>query len=390
MTIRASGAYIICMDTQEKLELLSRDSQYDLACACGTKNGDDHRTRDTDGERWLYPVSLPGGGSGIMLKTLISNVCANDCKYCPLRAQMDTLRCSLNPEETARVFMDYNRRRKLLGLFLTSGVIGSPDATMQQLCATADILRRRYQYRGYIHLKVLPGSSPAAIEQAMRLASAVSLNLETPTVRSFACLSDRKDYLRDIVEPFKLISRLRAQDERFRRIRQTTQFIVGASDETDREIITASWRLYQKLRIERVYFSAYQKGLGVADLPGETCEHDGRQRLDREHRLYQADFLFRRYGWSPEDIPYDGEGRLSLEEDPKLAWARLHPERFPVNLARADKLELLRVPGIGPTTAARILKMRKEAALRGVDDLPVKGKRLEHIRRFAHCGGNAK
>lgn len=373
------------MDAHAKLELLSRDSQYDLACACGTKCGDDHRTRAGNGESWLYPVTLPGGGSGIMLKTLISNVCANDCKYCPLREGMDTRRCSLSPEETARLFLDYNRRRKLLGLFLTSGVIGTPDETMHQLCATADILRRRYQYRGYIHLKVLPGSSQAAIEHAMRLASAVSLNLETPTQSSFANLSDKKNYLRDIVEPFKFISRLRMENERFRRIRQTTQFIVGASDESDRDIITASWRLYQKLKIERVYFSAYQQGLGVSDLPGERRSETGRERLDREHRLYQADFLFRRYGWELEDIPWDGNGRLSLTEDPKLAWAKLHPEKFPVNLARADKQELLKVPGIGPTTAKRILQMRKETALRDFSDLPVKGKRLELLKQYARC-----
>lgn len=373
------------MDTHAKLELLSRDSQYDLACACGTKCPDDHRTRAASGESWLYPVTLSGGGSGIMLKTLISNVCANDCKYCPLRENMDTRRCSLTPEEIARVFLDYNRRRKLLGLFLTSGLIGTPDATMHQLCATADILRRKYQYRGYIHLKVLPGSSQAAIERAMQLASAVSLNLETPTERSFARLSERKNYLRDIVEPFKLISRLRQENPRFKRIRQTTQFIVGASDESDREILTASWRLYEKLKIERVYFSAYQQGLGVADIPGERSAESGRQRLDREHRLYQTDFLFRRYGWTLEDIPWDENGRLSLVEDPKLAWAKLHPERFPVILSHADEAELLRVPGIGPTTAKRILQLRKETVLRDFSDLPLKGKRLELARQFARC-----
>lgn len=373
------------MDSQAKLELLSRDSQYDLACACSTKCGDDHRQRASNGESWLYPVTLPGGGSGIMLKTLISNVCTNDCKYCPLRENMDTRRCSLTPEETAKIFIDYNRRRRLLGLFLTSGVIGTPDETMHRLCATADILRRQHRYRGYIHLKILPGSSPAAIERAMRLASAVSLNLETPTQSSFARLSDKKNYLRDIVEPFKLISRLRMENDRFRRIRQTTQFIVGASDETDREIMTASWRLYEKLKIERVYFSAYQQGLGVNDLPGERSAESGRARLDREHRLYQADFLFRRYGWALEDIPWDENGRLSLVEDPKLAWAKLHPERFPVSLARAEEWELLRVPGIGPITAKRILAMRKESTLRNFADLPVKGKRLEQIKQFARC-----
>ncbi|MBN2642586.1 MAG: hypothetical protein JXR78_13115, partial [Victivallales bacterium] len=158
------------MDTVDKLNILSTDSQYDLACACGTRKGDDHRKRGEDGH-WLYPVPLARGGYGIMLKTLLSNACSSDCRYCPLRSESNVRRCSLSPEETAKVFMDFLRRKKLIGLFLSSGVIGTPDITMSKLNAVAEILRKKYQYRGYIHLKIIPGASAAAIEHSLSLAS---------------------------------------------------------------------------------------------------------------------------------------------------------------------------------------------------------------------------
>ena len=148
-------------DTRGKLEILSADAQYDLACACSC-NKDEHRQRGSDG-KWIYPVTLPNGGKSILFKTLISNVCTNDCKYCPLREDMDVHRCSLRPEETAEVFLDYYRQRKVFGLFLSSGVLGSADATMDRLNAVARMLRKKYGFRGYIHLKIIPGASDAAV-----------------------------------------------------------------------------------------------------------------------------------------------------------------------------------------------------------------------------------
>ncbi|MHC4733915.1 MAG: hypothetical protein ACYTDW_05570 [Planctomycetota bacterium] len=158
-------------DTHEKLEILSADAQYDLACACSCSK-DEHRQRSDDG-KWIYPVTLPNGGKSTLFKTLISNVCVNDCKYCPLRTDMDIRRCSLQPEKTAKVFLDYYRQRKVFGLFLSSGVLGSADATMDRLNAVARLLRKKYGFRGYIHLKIIPGASNAAIEEAVSLASAV-------------------------------------------------------------------------------------------------------------------------------------------------------------------------------------------------------------------------
>jgi len=362
-------------DTQQKLEILSADAQYDLACACGT-NRDEGRRRGTDG-RWIYPVTLPSGGRSVLFKSLISNVCANDCKYCPLREQQDVRRCSLNPDETANVFLDYYRQKKVFGLFLSSGVIGSPDATMDRLTATARLLRRRHGFRGYIHLKVIPGASDAAIEDAVSLASAVSLNIETPGRKNLARLSSRKDYIRDVIEPIKLISRLTARGTRFARVKQTTQFIVGAAGESDAEIVKYMAGLYDRLRMQRIYFSAYQRGAGDASLDsGSSDSTDPAQSFVREHRLYQVDFLMRRYGFKDADIVFDAQGRLSLDADPKELWARNHPEFFPVDVNRASRLELLRVPGLGPLTVDRIVKQRSTGRIRGMEAIGRVGARL--------------
>ncbi len=362
-------------DTQEKLEILSADAQYDLACACGT-NQDEGRRRGQDG-RWIYPVTLPNGGRGVLFKSLISNVCTNDCKYCPLREQQDVRRCSLSPEETTKVFLDYYGRKKVFGLFLSSGVIGSPDATMDRLTTTARLLRRKHQFKGYIHLKVIPGASDAAIEEAVSLASAVSLNIETPGAKNLRKLSGRKDYIRDIIEPIKLISRLTARGTRFSRVKQTTQFIVGAAGESDAEIVKYMGGLYDRLHMQRIYFSAYQRGLGDVALDGDSVDAlDPARTFVREHRLYQVDFLMRKYGFKDGEIVFDPQGRLSLDADPKEVWAQNHPEIFPLDVNRASRQELLRVPGLGPLTVSRILKQRAEARIRRLGDIGRVGVRL--------------
>jgi predicted DNA-binding helix-hairpin-helix protein len=364
------------MDAHQKLEQLADASRYDLSCACGTRSNDDHRRRG-EGGVWLYPVSLPSGGQSIMLKTLLSNACVNDCRYCPFRADRDTPRCTLSPDEVARLFLDLERRLGLHGLFLSSGVLRDPDHTMDRLTAVARILRRRHRYRGYIHLKVIPGASDAAVEEAVSLANAVSLNVEVPTRSAFRTVASSKDFDRDVVRPMQLISRLTARGMPRSRVKQTTQFIVGAADETDNQIVTASARLYGRLGLQRVFFSAYQRGLGDPDLPGERRTlADPHDLLTREHRLYQVDWLLRKYGFGPDEIPFEGDGNLSLSTDPKTLWARQHPERFPVDVNRAAKGELLRVPGLGPVTVSRILQRRTEGRLRGLSDLGPPGKRL--------------
>ena len=373
---------VVCKpNTQEKLQILSADAQYDLACACSTSK-DEHRRRGGEG-RWIYPVTLPNGGTSVLFKTLLSNVCTNDCKYCPLREQMDVRRCSLGPEETVKVFLDYYDRRKVFGLFLSSGVLGSADATMDRLNGVARLLRRRHGFKGYIHLKVIPGASDAAVEEAVSLASAVSLNIETPGAKNLAKVSQKKRYIEDIIEPIKLIRRLTERGSRWQKVKQTTQFIVGAAGEADAEIVKYMYGLYDRLNTHRIYFSAYQKGLGDESIAAEVGVPEGpTDILMREHRLYQVDFLLRRYGFAEKDIFFEERGNLSLTVDPKQMWASKHPEFFPVDVNRASRYSLLRVPGLGPVTVKRILQRRKAGRIRRIEDVPKVGVRLKKAGEY--------
>ena len=367
--------------TQQKLEILSADAQYDLACACSTSK-DEHRRRSVEG-KWIYPVTLPSGGKSVLFKTLTSNVCTNDCKYCPLREQMDVRRVSLAPEETAKVFLDYFNQRRVFGLFLSSGVAGSPDATMDRLNGVAKLLRRKHRFKGYIHLKIIPGASDAAVEEAVSLASAVSLNIETPGEKNLAKLSTRKNYIRDIIEPIKLISRLTGRGSKYEKVKQTTQFIVGAAGEQDSQIVKYMSGLYERLKMHRVYFSAYQRGLGDSSIAGEQFNPQNKADiLMREHRLYQVDFLLRKYAFTEPDIIFERDGNLSLVTDPKEAWALRHPEFFPVNINKASKLSLLRVPCLGPVTVKRIIERRKQSRITSIEDVGKIGVRLEKAKKY--------
>lgn len=377
VTVRAAP------DLQAKLGILSADAQYDLSCACSCATGDPRR-RGLD-NRWLYPVTLQNGGRSLMFKTLVSNACANDCKYCPLRAGHDsTPRCSLAPEEIARAFLPYWRSGQVVGLFLTSGVCGAPDVAMERMLAAAEILRRRERFRGILHLKIIPGASDAAIERALALASGVSLNIETAGAEHFAKLTTRKDYLQSVIAPLKRIAALTAKGAPYERVKTSTQFVVGAADETDQEIVRYMGGLYGRLGLRGIYFSAYQRGLVDPTLPGENSPATNAELLAREHRLYQTDYLLRKYGFGADEIGFDGAGNLPLDVDPKEFWARRHPERFPVDVNRADKAELLRVPGLGPLTVKRILAARKNGGrLSGFESVGLRGARARKAAAWA-------
>jgi predicted DNA-binding helix-hairpin-helix protein len=215
------------------------------------------------------------------------------------------------------------------------------------------------------------------------LASAVSLNIETPGKKNLAVLSDRKSYIRDIIEPIKLISKLTAVGSKYPRIKQTTQFVVGAADESDAEIVKYLWGLYDRLNMHRVYFSAYQKGLGDESIPGEQGQQKNPADIFvREHRLYQVDFLFRKYGFTEADIVFDKGANLSLTRDPKENWAEAHPEQFPVSVNRAPRWSLLRVPGLGPVTVKQILQRRKISRLTCIEDVGKVGVRLQKANKY--------
>ena len=225
--------------------------------------------------------------------------------------------------------------------------------------------------------------SRAAVEDAVSLASAVSLNIETPGAENLAKLSSKKDYLRDIIDPIRHISQLTARGSRFERVKQTTQFIVGPAGESDSEIVKYMWGLYDRLRLHRIYFSAYQKGLGDASLPAEQSGAGAATDLFvREHRLYQVDFLMRKYGFRDTDIAFDERGHLSLESDPKEIWAANHPEFFPVDVNRGTRLALLRVPGLGPVAVQRLLQLRRTQRIGRLDEIGTMNARLRKAQLY--------
>jgi predicted DNA-binding helix-hairpin-helix protein len=237
---------------------------------------------------------------------------------------------------------------------------------MDRMLGTVELLRRRHRFRGYVHLKMIPGSRPDQIEHAMRLATRLSVNMEAPTAAHLARIAPGKKFEAEILAPMRQVSRAIAEG-RFARSGQTTQLVVGAAGEADREVAHAAAWAYRELKLARVYYSAMQPvpGTPVADRPPVP--------FGREHRLYQVDFLLRNYGFSIDEIEFDKAGALSLEVDPKTAWARRHPERFPVEINTAVRDELLRIPGIGPRAAERLEKMRQQSRLRDITALRAAG-----------------
>jgi putative DNA modification/repair radical SAM protein len=344
------------MDTRQKIEVLGRSAQYDLCGeACGTEA---NRVRDDLG-RWIYPAVLPDGKKVKLLKILLTNACENDCYYCANRASRNFRRISFTPEELAYAFDQMYRRGLVQGLFLSSGVCDAAR-TMDRMIAMVELVRHRYAFPGYVHLKILPGATFAHVERAVQLANRVSVNLEAPNPERLARIAPPKDFTAHLLQPLHWAKQLIEEGVS---VSQTTQFVVGAADETDRELLSTTEQLYRELGLARVYFSAFQP---IVDTPLE--DHPPTPLL-REHRLYQSDFLLRKYGFTLDDLIFDDSGNLPSEADPKLIWAKAHPDFFPVEVNQASREELLRVPGIGPRSASRILKLRGQGKLRQLSDL---------------------
>jgi len=339
------------METLDKLQLLGEGAKYDIcastsSCAVKARNAAIGRSLPSG----VCHSFTPDGRCISLFKVLLTNYCERDCAYCPNRAGRDVPRTRFAAEELAALFMEFYRRNYVEGLFLSSGIWHSPAATMQDIIKVAELLRQRYRFGGYIHLKILPGAADAEIAAAMRLANRVSLNIETPTQAHLVRLSRSKNFTGEILTGLRRISSHLGQR---RDVSHTTQFIVGAAQESDQDILTSTASLYQQYRVKRAYFSAFQPvpGTPLAGLPPAP--------LLRENRLYQSDFLLRRYGFTVGELIFDSSGNLDLELDPKLAYALHHPELFPVDVNRVPYQTLLRVPGIGPQSAARIVQIRR-------------------------------
>ncbi|MBI5480370.1 MAG: hypothetical protein HY906_16020 [Deltaproteobacteria bacterium] len=345
----------------DKLERLGQAARYDLSCACGPTAG---RSRGAD-DRWIYPAVLPSGERIPLLKVLQEGRCDRGCRYCAQGHGGVADATSFTPEELTRVFFDLRQAGRVDGLFLSSAIRGGAVGSMDRMLATAELVRRS-GFRGYLHLKLIPGSGADQIDRAMQLATRVSVNLEAPTAFHLQRVAPSKHLERHLLAAMRQVAAAEAAG-RFARAGQTTQFVVGAADETDRDLARASDWLYRRLRLRRVYYSAFQP------VPGTALAHRPATPPLREHRLYQMDFLLRKYGFALGEIPFDEGGALARDRDPKTAWAEQHPERFPVEVNTAPVAELLRVPGIGPRTAARLLELRGAEKLRGRSALRAAG-----------------
>jgi len=331
-------------------------------------------------------VHLPNGKTMPLLKTLLTSACERNCYYCAFRAGRDFRRTSFTPDEMGKTFMQVFRSGAAQGIFLSSGVAGGGMRTQDRLLDSAEVLRHKHGYSGYLHLKIMPGAERAQVERAMQLANRVSINLEAPTTARLARLAPQKVFLEELLTPLRWIEEIRrsqpaSQGWNGHWPSSVTQFVAGGAGENDLELLQTSEYLHRKLRLARVYFS------GFAPVPGTPLEGEKAINPWRTHRLYQADFLLRDYGFSVEDLPFSASGDLPLDTDPKLAWARANLSGQPVEINRADLHELLRIPGIGPVGARAIVAARGRNALRQIEDLKALGVRTQRAAPFILMNG---
>ena len=372
------------LDLEQKLEILGAAAKYDI-CASTSIKTPRPTGRDTIGSH--APAGIchsytPDGRCVSLLKVLMTNACRNDCKYCVNRISHDFERSSFEPEELAKIFIELYRRNYLEGIFLSSAVQINTTYTMERMVQTAEILRYKYNYRGYIHLKALPHASADLIEHGAQLADRMSINLESPSPDRLKLIAADKNFMLDLIEPINVIQKQIKKG--LLKAGQTTQFVVGAAGETDAELLrTTNW-LYKKKDLKRAYFSAF--------VPAESTPLSETKPIPllREHRLYQADWLMRFYQFELNDLVMQKDGNLNLELDPKMTAAIKHVTNFPLEINRAPFKMLLRIPGIGPTAARRIYRVRKEHRLTEINELKNLGVVIKRAKPFILINGKAQ
>jgi putative DNA modification/repair radical SAM protein len=357
------------MQLIDKLSILADAAKYDASCASSAAP-----KRSSEGKSGLGNSTgmgichsyTPDGRCVSLLKILLTNFCLYDCQYCVNRRSSDVPRARFSPEEVVTLTLDFYRRNCVSGLFLSSGIIRSADYTMEQLVRVAKLLREEHEFRGYIHLKTIPEADPALIEEAGRYADRLSVNIELPTQLGLQTLAPEKE-MGSIKQAMQTIYTGQQtilnepKAPRFTPAGQSTQMIVGADDTDDSTMLHTAESLYGDFRLKRVYYSAFSpipnspKSVPLAAPP-----------LLREHRLYQADFLLRSYGYSANEL-FEGPGDLALDIDPKLAWALQHREVFPLDLNRAEPAMIARIPGIGIRTTKRLIELRRQRRIRYED-----------------------
>ncbi len=381
------------MDIHSKLQILSGAARYDASCSSSgsRREGSSTGIGNTSSSGICHSWSDDGRCISLF-KILLSNDCRYDCAYCVNRSSNEVERASFSVREVVDLTLDFYRRNYIEGLFLSSAVMQSPDHTMERMVSVVETLRREEQFGGYIHLKIIPGSSNELVRKAGLYADRISVNIELPSQASLKRLAPQKQ--KDgILQPMALIGKEIATNSlerrrtrlapRFAPAGQSTQMIIGASPESDFQILRLSQGLYKKMNLKRVYYSAYIPVLSDNRLPVLASPP-----LLREHRLYQADWLLRFYGFSAEEILSDSEPFLDESFDPKTAWALRHPEFFPVEIQSADYGTLLRVPGIGVTSAKRIIAARRFSAIT-TDGLKKIGVVMKRAKYFIICSGSS-
>lgn len=416
------------MDVMDKLAILAEAAKFDAACtSSGVQRGPRKGGVGDARAAGCCHSFAPDGRCITLLKVLMSNACSYDCAYCVNRRGASCPRATFSPRELAELTIGFYKRNYIEGLFLSSGVLGTPDETTERMIACLRTLRQDYHFNGYIHAKVIPGTSPELVRRLGLLADRLSSNVELPSSASLQALCPDKDS-RAVLAPMGQIARGRREEEsrllaqgkgaslarrpasgdmgpglggaalrmtlsksrsavpnsrrKFAPAGQSTQLIVGASPETDRQILRLSESLYKKFDLKRVFFSAYMPMLSDSRLP----EPGTPVPLRREHRLYQADWLMRYYDFSPGELVTEDRPWLDLDLDPKLAWGIANLDRFPIEVMTAPLETLLRVPGIGPVGARRIVAARRTQRL-GFDDLAALKITLKRARPFVTCCG---
>lgn len=385
------------MNLLDKLTILTDAAKYDASC---TSSGVMRGSRpgmigNTSSSIAGCCHSFSADGRCIsLLKVLMTNYCVYDCKYCINRRSNDTRRTAFTPRELAELTIQFYRRNYIEGLFLSSGVLRDPDYTTLRMIETLRLLRREFAFNGYIHAKAIPGTSPELVQQLGYLADRLSVNIELPSQKGLAALAPDKSKAA-ILAPMRLIEAQGRQNKEelvkyrhtpaFAPAGQSTQLIVGATEDSDRHILHLTESLYDRYRLKRVFYSAY---VPVVENPLLPDLHT-KPPLLREHRLYQADWLLRFYGFRADELLDDQHPNFDPMLDPKCYWAITHPEQFPVEIMTADLGRLLRVPGIGPTGARRILSARRTGLLH-FDDLKKMGIVLKRAQFFILCGGRMR
>lgn len=364
------------MELSKKLAILADAAKYDASCASsGTSKRNSRASQgigSTTGTGICHSYT-PDGRCVSLLKILLTNYCVYDCLYCINRISSDVPRARFTTDEVVRLTLDFYRRNYIEGLFLSSGIIRSPDYTMEQVVAVARTLRIEHRFRGYIHLKTIPEASSALIEEAGRWADRISINIELPTVASLAQLAPEKNLertrqamgaIRERIDDAKAARQESRNAPVFAPAGQSTQMIVGATETSDATILEQASSLYSEHKLRRVYYSAY------SPIPDASSRLPAiAPPLVREHRLYQADWLMRFYGFNVRELTTETDRNLDLSVDPKLAWALRNREAFPVDLNKAPRDLLLRIPGVGTKSVQRILQVRRWHKIR-MSDLP--------------------